>query len=156
MTHERMFQLLVNNGFLKREARKIAYAKVNQASSALQDPDVLWKSGLVQKAIRSRRSWIKGCLAEGWSINQIRNAIPKFYQRQEKDSDFFKWLRIEYAIPASGISTYSLSLKLRERAQINRVARYTGVRYGKKLPTTLRPKPELFVRQPEDNFLGKP
>jgi hypothetical protein len=156
MTRERLFTILRSNGFLSREANKLCNAKKNQYSNERQDIDVLWKSGLIQKAIRSRRSWIKGCRESGLSDNQIKNLIPKFYQGQERDSDFFKWLRQEYMIPSGDISNYQLSIKLRERAQINRVARLVGIRYGKKLPTTLRPKPELFVKQPEDNFLGKP
>lgn len=157
MTHERLYNICLNNGLSPYEARKLSRPKVNQFSSRLQDPDVIWKSGLIQKAIKSRRNFILGMRADGYDDVQIKKAIRMFYKGQEGqgDSAVFRFLKIEYMIPDNRISNYQLSVLLRSRAQINRVARVVGVRYGKKAPALPKPRAELFVKQPQDNFLGK-
>jgi hypothetical protein len=157
MTHEKLYNICLNGGLSRYEARKLSKMKVNQNSSRLQDPDVVWKSGLIQKAIRSRRNFILGMRADGYSDPQIKTAIRMFYKGQEGqgDSAVMRFLQLEYMLPDSRISNYQLSVLLRSRAQVNRVARVVGVRYGKKAPALPKPKPELFVKQPQDNFLGK-
>jgi hypothetical protein len=156
-TREMIMRHLTLNGFSTWEAKKICYAKVNQNSSELQNPDVMWQSGLIQKAIKSRRAYIENCRRAGWDDATIKRSIKTFYKGQEDagDSAVFRFLKIEYTIPSQKVSNYQLSVLLRARGQINRVARVMGVRYGKSLPKTYKPKPELFVKQPEDNFLGK-
>jgi hypothetical protein len=159
ITREMIIRHMTLNGFAYAEARKIAYAKVNQNDRhSLQEPDVLWHSGLIQKAIRSRRAYIQNCRNSGWSEDQIKKSIRMFYKGHEKDGDveFFKWLKIEYEIPSAHLTNYALSVHLRARDRINRVARIMGVRYGKSTPKKYKIKPELFVKQPEDRFLGNP
>jgi hypothetical protein len=157
MTHEKLYNICLNGGLSRYEARKLSYMKVNQFSRAYQDPDVVWKSGLIQKAIRSRRNFILGMRADGFSDPQIKTAIRMFYKGQEGQGDaaVMRFLKLEYAVESAKISNYQLSVLLRSRAQINRVARVVGVRYGKKAPALPKPRAELFVKQPEDNFLGK-
>jgi hypothetical protein len=157
MTHEMIERHMRLNGFSKSEARQISRAEKNQYSHERQDADVLWRSGLIQKAIRSRRNWIENCRSIGWTDDEIRRGIMAFSRGHETKSDAFLFLKFEYGIPdVTSISNYQLSLRLRERDRINRVARVFGVRYGRKQPVLRKPKPELFVRQPEDNFMGIP
>jgi len=158
ITREMIIRHLVLNGFAKWEARKIAFAKTNQWSKQLQDPEVMWRSGLIQKAIKSRRAWILNCRAMGYTEEQIKKAIGGFYRGQinQLDSSPWKFIRDEYMIPPAELTNYMLATKLREREQINRVARVMGVRYGRKAPKYPKPRPELFVKQPEDRFLGNP
>jgi hypothetical protein len=157
MTHERLYNMCLSAGFSKREAKALSFPKVNQYSKELQNADVIWKSGLIQKAIRSRRNFVNNCKSAGFTENQVKTAIKAFYRGQmdQLDSSPMKFLRQEYMLPSNNLSNYALSVKLRERAQINRVARVMGVHYGKKAPALPKPKPELFVKQPQDNFLGK-
>jgi hypothetical protein len=156
-TREMIMNRLTLNGFSKWEAKKIAFAKTNQYDNSLQDPEIMWQSGLIQKAIKSRMAYIQNCRKLGWDDATIRRSIKTFYKGQENagDSAIFRFLKIEYMIPSASVSNYALSVLLRARGQINRVARVMGVRYGKSLPKTYKPKPELFVKQPQDNFLGK-
>jgi hypothetical protein len=156
-THEMIYNRLVLNGFSKWEARKIAWGKTNQNDKTLQDPEVMWQSGLIQKAIKSRRAYIENCRLNGWTDKQIKKSIRMFYSGHELESNSSAWkfLKLEYMLPDTRTSNYQLSVLLRARSQVNRVARVMGTRYGKSLPKTYKPKPELFVKQPEDTFLGK-
>ncbi len=156
-THQMIYNRLVLNGFSGHEARKIAFSKINQNDKNLQDPEVMWQSGLIQKAIKSRRAYINNCRLNGWTDNQIKKSIRLFYKGHEQEGDSAAWrfLKLEYMLPDARTSNYQLSVLLRARSQINRVARVMGTRYGKSLPKTYKPKAELFVKQPEDNFLGK-
>jgi hypothetical protein len=156
MTHERLYNICINAGFAPREARVLSFPKKNQYDSSLQDADVIWKSGLIQKAIRSRRNFVNNCKASGLTENQTKMAIKAFYKGQNAlDSSPFKFLRLEYMISTQNLSNYALATKLREREQINRVARAVGVRYGKRTPALPKPKLELFVRPTQNDFLDK-
>jgi hypothetical protein len=157
MTPEKLYKICVNNGLSPYEARKLSRMKTNQNSNVLQNPDVVWKSGLIQKAIKSRRNFILGMRNDGYNDEQIKKAIRAFYKGQENQGDaaVMRFLKLEYSVESAKISNYQLSVLLRSRAQINRVARVVGVHYGKKAPALPKPKLELFVKQPQDNFLGK-
>ncbi len=157
MKRDKLYNILVNNYFSPREARALSAPRVNQYSSRLQDPDVIWKSGLIQKAIKSRRSFVLNCKAQGYNSNQIKKAISAFYKGQmgQLDSSPMKFLRIEYAVTPSHVTNYALSTKLREREQVNRVAKVMGVKYGRKSPIAPKVKSELFVIQPQYDFLDK-
>ena len=149
MDRQTLFKILVANNFLPREAHRISESTVNQFSKELQDPDVIWKSGLVQKAIRSRRIFVNNLRSQGWSDRAIIGSLSAWYRGRANDSSTWEFLRREYVVKTSEAPHYKLAVRARARALVSKLGKATGVPYGRKLP---RPTRSTLVVRPQEQF----
>jgi len=133
MTPEKLDTILKGAGFSKRESDSLISPKRNQYDQSPQDLNELWKTGLIQKAIKSRVKYIHQCRDEGWSNSDIKKSILQIDRNLEANGGLFQWLSIEYAIPANKSLSYKVAVKNRARTLINRTAQdKMGIRYGKR------------------------
>jgi hypothetical protein len=146
---ETLFNILRANNFLKSEARRIAYSTVNQYSAELQDVDVIWQSGLVQKAIKSRNIFVNNLRKLGWNDRQIVGTLSAWYRGRASDATTWSFLRREYAVKVSEAPHYKMAVRARARAMVGKLGKVTGFPYGKRLP---RPTRSTLVVKPQERF----
>jgi hypothetical protein len=145
-----LYSILIKGHFLPTEAKRIAYATVNSYDrEKLQDPDVIWQSGLVQKAIRSRTNFVNNLRAQGWSDRAIVGTLSAWYRGRATDSSSWAFLRKEYSIPTKEIHTYKLAVRARAKALVGKLSKATGTPYGRKLP---KPSRSNLTVRPQDRF----
>lgn len=151
MEREALYNLLRSNYFLKSEARRIAYSKKNQYSGKddLQDPDVIWESGLVQKAIRSRKIFVNNLRKLGWSDKAIVGSLSSWYKGRATDSATWEFIRREYKVSTSEVHSYKMAVRARAKALVGKLGRATGVPYGRSLP---KPSKSTLNVKPQDRF----
>lgn len=116
-------QRLREAGFLESEIRKISRARAPDGSLQQTDIDgIAW-----QKTLESRKRWVGQRLDEGWSKEEIRRRILRYYKRKAGRSPF-DFLKLEYK-PPQKLTDFQYALKLRARA---RVSRTFGRKYGRR------------------------
>jgi hypothetical protein len=134
MNATKLADILTKAGFSKREIKALVEPTKNQYSAEKQDLNELWKTGLIQKAIKSRVKYIHQCRDEGWSDSEIKKSILAIDRNLESQANgLWAFLRIEYMIPANKSLSYKVAVKNRAKSLINQTAQgKMGVRYGKR------------------------
>jgi hypothetical protein len=124
--------------------------KINQYSSELQDPNVVWESGLIQKALRKRTITVNNLRKLGMNDRQIIGVIAQWYKGKKGDSSTMLFVRAEYQIPTKDIHSYKLAVRARARAMVSKLGKnLSGIPYGHKLP---RPTRSTLVVRPQEQF----
>ena len=134
MNATKLADILTKAGFSKREISALTNPTKNQFDSSVQDLNELWKTGLIQKAIKSRVKYIHQCRDEGWSDSEIKKSILAIDRNLESENGIWAFIRLEYSVKTDtrGFS-YKLAVRNRTRSLINQTAQgKMGVRYGKR------------------------
>lgn len=117
-------------GFMPFEIRRISNARTPDGS--FQEIDISGPAW--QSTIESRRTWVASLIRAGWSKDDIRASLRRYYRRRRGRSPF-DFLKIEYR-PPKRLTDFQYALKLRSRS---RITRDLGRGYGRAMRQQLRP-----------------
>jgi hypothetical protein len=132
------------------EARRLAFPKKNQFSSELQNADVLWKSGVIQKALRQRAITVDNLRRSGLNDRQVIGVIASWYRGKKGDSSTWLFVKSTYSVPTREIHSYKTAVRARARAMVSKLGKNAiGLPYGKRLP---KPTKSTLVIKPQEQF----
>jgi hypothetical protein len=150
MTHEQLYRICLSGHLLPTEARRIAYAKVNQYSSELQNPDKIWESGLVQKALRKRTNTVNNLRKMGVPDRSIIGIISQWYKGKKGDSSSWLFIKDVYNVKPAEIHSYKMAVRARARTLVSKLGKgRLGIPYGRSLP---KPTRSTLVVRPQEQF----
>lgn len=126
--HQKEF--LLDAGFLPSEVRKFSRARTPDGGYQTID----FSGATWQNTISSRRNWVRRRLDAGWTKDEIRRAILRYYKRRAGRTPY-DFLRIEYKKPRK-LTDSEFIVKMKSRI---RISKKFGRDYGRRMRPQMRP-----------------
>lgn len=101
----RIYDALVKAGFLPFEGVRIAGADSMPAA---------WNTAPVQAAVQHRKEWVAWLRSRGWTDQEIRREINRYYQKDPKKRDPWDWIKKEYQ-PRLKIKDFTMAMGRRKQ-----------------------------------------